>query len=287
MTWFIFCLLSIFVASIADLSQQRFFKETHSLDDLTSTVVILTVECFLAFPVIWLLGLQDQLKIAFMSSLLIDLILISLLGTAGTIFYFRSLRVKNISVSIILGMFSVVVSTTLGILMFNESTDIFKFLGIFLILVAVTLSQWQNSMFENNHWFGLLAGIIFGILAVINKDVLFTLNPIVYIFCSCLIGVIITFLLRPIKILQCFATNNNSWIIPSIVAGSAYFLYNFLTFLAYTYGGDVGKMDAINNAQIFLIVIFEFFVLKHTDSITRKFITATIAFVGITILGVV
>lgn len=69
------------------------------------------------------------------------------------------------------------------------------------------------------------------------------------------------------------------------ISGIGYFLFNYFTFRAYILGGEVGRVDAINNSQIFLIILFEFFILRQKTSLRRKLITAAIAFTGVMILG--
>ncbi len=72
---------------------------------------------------------------------------------------------------------------------------------------------------------------------------------------------------------------------PIIISGIGYFLFNLFTFNAYVFGGEVGRVDAINNSQVFLIILFEYFILKHLESVKRKVVTAIIAFSGVFILG--
>ncbi len=72
---------------------------------------------------------------------------------------------------------------------------------------------------------------------------------------------------------------------PIVISGIGYFLYNLATFFAYTYGGEVGRVDAINNSQVFLIILVEFFIFKQKDGLMRKLITAAVALTGVFILG--
>lgn len=285
MNWFIFSILSVFLASIADLIQQKSFQAKDSLDDVASTFLVAFIQSILILPFIFLFNLTSEVRLVITSHVFWLLVLAALLSTLGTMTYFRSLRVKNISISIILGTFSVVVSTALGIIFFNESTDWFKFLGIFLILIAIVASQWQSSLFEKNHWFAVLAGLIFGILSVLSKDLLSSINSITFMFLIYFLGAMTAFILGPKKSLDSLSLVFSKSFWPYLIAASGYFLYNLFTFLAYTSGGEVGKVDAINNVQIFLIVLFEFFILKQTDSTFRKLITAVVAFTGMIVLG--
>ncbi|MFC1623424.1 hypothetical protein ACFL2R_01600 [Patescibacteria group bacterium] len=74
---------------------------------------------------------------------------------------------------------------------------------------------------------------------------------------------------------------------PIMLSGIAYFLFNFFTFTSYVYGGEIGRVDAINNSQVFLIILVEYFFLKHAKGVVRKLISAVLAIIGIYILGIV
>jgi drug/metabolite transporter (DMT)-like permease len=126
-----------------------------------------------------------------------------------------------------------------------------KFLGIAAILLAIFIANFRNSQLEKNHLYGLIAGIIFGI-----KQTIYSLKN---------------------KQITDYK--------PIIISGFGYFFYNFFTFLAYVFGGEVGRIDTINNSEVFLIIVFEFFFLKHTKGIQRKIFTAILSLIGIIILG--
>jgi drug/metabolite transporter (DMT)-like permease len=57
------------------------------------------------------------------------------------------------------------------------------------------------------------------------------------------------------------------------------------TFVAYSQHGEVGRIDAINNSQVFLILLFEFLVLRHTKGFAIRLLAAAIAFTGVYLLG--
>ena len=57
-------------------------------------------------------------------------------------------------------------------------------------------------------------------------------------------------------------------------------------FLSYRLGGEVGKIDAINNTQIFLIIVFEYIVLKQKGELVKKLVATTLAFMGVLLLSI-
>jgi drug/metabolite transporter (DMT)-like permease len=286
-TWFFLSLISVIAISGADLLQQHLLQVKDPLNERASTVLILLVQSFLSLPLIFLLGLHTEFAKLLDLQLFLKFLLVAAVGSSGVLLYFKSLKVKNISLSVVLAMFSVVVSTTLGIIFFHESTHILKFFGIVLIMLAVILVQWKNNLLEKNHFFALAAGISFGISYTLDKSIVTQINPLLYIFVGFLLSAITSFLFGPFKVIDSIKNKPLKSFRPIVLSGLGYFLFNLFTYLSYLYGGEVGRVDAINNTSVFLIILFEFFVLKETTSLGKKIITALIAFAGVAVLGVV
>ena len=126
---------------------------------------------------------------------------------------------------------------------------------------------------------------MFGVAYTLDKSILQTTHPLIYIFWAFLLVPISGFAMNPREVLKSINGKGIKAYHPIFISGIGYFLYNLFTFVSYTIGGEVGRVDAINNSQIFIILFFEYFVLKHTDGALRKLSTALIAFVGVAILG--
>lgn len=62
-------------------------------------------------------------------------------------------------------------------------------------------------------------------------------------------------------------------------------LFNLFTFLAYSKGGSVGVVDAINNSTVFFVIILELIILKDQSNLVKKIICSIIATTGILILS--
>ena len=177
------------------------------------------------------------------------------------------------------------VSTTLGIIFFNESTSIAKFVGILLVLAAIISLNYKNAILEKNHFFGIAAGLLFGIVYTLDKGIVFHVNPLIYIMWTFVLISFWAFLLKPKEIISAVNIKKITNFKFILISAFFYFIFNIATFNPYVFGGEVGKIDAINNSQVFLIILFEFFILKHRQSIGRKLITAVIAYSGIVLLG--
>ena len=285
MNWFTLSLLSAIALASAELTQQHLLTAKNPFTARTSAVLTFLIQSIFALPLIFLLHLFPDFHTIFQPNIFIKILLMSLLSSIAMVFYLRSFQVKNISFSTIFISLSVVISTTLGITFFNESLNISKLIGISLVLGAIVSLHWKNPVLEKNHLYGLLAGAIFGIVFTLDKSIVLNINPLLYIFLGFPLISLWGFIFFPREIINSIKTKTYYAYKPVIISGIGYFLFNIFTFYAYRLGGEVGRVDAINNTQTFIIILFEYFILKHTKSLVRKIITAVIAFVGIYILG--
>lgn len=285
MSWFIFSLISISALAAAELLQQHILNGENTIDEKSSTILTFGSQSILALILIFILGLNKDLFSVFTPNILPIILASSFTAAMAMIFYLRSFRVKNISFSSMFISLSVVVSTILGIIVFQESVSLMKLIGIGLVLFAIFSLNFSNSNLEKKHLYGLLAGVFFGITYTLDKLVVIDIHPLVYLFWSFTFVISISFLQNPKNIITSAKGIRLIDARNLFVSGFAYFIYNLCTFTAYTVGGEVGRVDAINNSQVFLIILFEYFVFKHISGIKRKLITAAIAFLGVYILG--
>jgi drug/metabolite transporter (DMT)-like permease len=226
-SWFALSLLSVTFLATTELTQQHLLNGKMALSPRVSTVLAFAIQSLMAVPFVLILYPNEIAKL-FQEKVAFQILIVAALSYIGNLFYFQSFKVKNISLSAILVSFSVVMSTILGIIFFDESIGWLKFVGIGLVLAAIVGVNYRNIHLRRNHLFALGAGVIFG---------------------------------------TCYA------------------LYNFFTFTAYTQGGEIGRVDAVNNSQIFLIILFEFLILRHQQQLGRKLAMAVLAYTGILILG--
>lgn len=285
MSWFYLSLLSVFGLAAAELLQQKLLNDKNAVNERTSAVLTFLVQALFVLPFILFSPLHREFFAIFNPAIRFNVIAVTVIGAVAMIFYLKSFRVKNISISAIFVACSTIISTSLGILFFQESTSLLKYLGIALVLLSIISLNIKNATLEKNHFYGLLAGIGFGINYTLDKGSLMYVHPLVYLFWVFLFVALLGFLLGPRDVLSCLKGKNFTILKPIIASGFGYVLYNVCTFFAYTYGGEVGRIDAINNSQVFLIILFEYFILKHSKGMGRKLLTAAIAYTGVVILG--
>ena len=73
------------------------------------------------------------------------------------------------------------------------------------------------------------------------------------------------------------------------ILASAFFgtLFNFFTFMSYKNSGNVGVVDAMNNSSIFIVILFEIFLLNDRTNLLKKLISAGVVTIGIGLLSTV
>jgi drug/metabolite transporter (DMT)-like permease len=285
MGWFTFSLISIFFLATAELTQQHLLNKAKAISERSSASLTFFIISFLTLPIILLTELKYGLFDVFSPDILPKLIGATVLGSIGMVYYLRSFKVKNISISTIFISLSVVVSTTLGIIFFKEGLYFEKILGILLILIAIVSLNIKNISLEKNHLYALLGGFIFGATYTLDKSVVIEVHPVIYIFWSFMFASFALFFQKPKELIATVKRSNLNTYKPVVFSGIGYLVYNFATFTSYSIGGEVGRVDAINNSQIFLIILFEYFILKQKENTVRKLVTAAIAFSGVMILG--
>lgn len=285
MTWFSYNLLSVLALASAELCQQHLLVTSKQMDARTSAISTFFVQAILALAMVFLLGLNTQLAQVFSPKTLPLLLSVCLIGSVAMVFYLQSFKVKSISFSLIFISWSAVVSTALGIVFLSESTHALKFAGMALVLGSLIILNFRNLRLESNHLFALMAGFLFGLTYTLDKTIVLTTHPLVYMFWGFLLLSIFGFLQKPVatlRLLKALSAADGKLIILSALA---YFIFNFCTFKAYTLGAEVGRVDAINNSQVFVVIGVEYFIFKQQEGIWRKIISAAFAMLGVTILG--
>ncbi len=272
--------------ALADLTQQYILEDVKNVSAITSTAITLSLISVFALPMALFGSHSGDFKLLFEQSIIIKVLINSFIAAIATFAYFKSLSAKNISLSLIFISMSVVFSTIFGIIIFKESTSFTKFLGITLVIFAVVVVKFKNIHLEKNNLIGFIAGALFSVVYIIDKAIVLNIDPMVYIAATFFLSGAWMIVFNSKLVLKEVRIISFKTLKPIMLSAAAYLAYNLFTYTAYKVGGEVGKIDAmVVNSEIFLVIIFEYFALKHTEGVWRKFITAGIAFVGVLLLG--
>ncbi|MBP9817631.1 DMT family transporter [Candidatus Shapirobacteria bacterium] len=281
--WLIFVLLSVIMMAGAEISQKISLIAPENISSETNNFVVWLIQAFFGFILFFLFSNHN---ISFPLALLPKLLVLGVIYFWGGTLYYSSYKGSSAGLSTILGTISIVMSTSLGIIFFHESTSLLKFIGILLVFLAiVTVKYSKNLHFDKYNWLAIAGGLLWGVAFSIDKSFVTTINPLFYLPIFCLTSGLFGLVFRP-KIIISELPKVSLRTLKTISLAALFGVsFNAFTFLSYSQGGEVGRIDAINNSMIFLVIILEFFILKEKHDLLRKFIAASIAFAGIYLLA--
>ncbi|MCA9397368.1 EamA family transporter [candidate division WWE3 bacterium] len=282
--WFSFALLSFTFLAASELIQKHVMSDASDVSAETNNFIVWSIQGSLAL--VYLLIFIPTFELFLTPSLLLQLALLgSIYFFAGTLYY-TSFKHGSASISIVVASISIVVTTVLGILLFSESSSLVKFFGIALIIGAIAALRTKGSTISSKQLTpALLGGALYGVAYTLDKYFSIQLNPHMYQIFFAWSVALASLTYRGKKIYSERNKLHKKIVTSMLVAGFLFFCFNKLTFMAYALQGEVGKIDAINNASIFLVLLVEIIIFKETDNILKKLLTATIAFIGVVLLG--
>ncbi len=281
--WFIYALLSVLVIAGSEISQKISMTQKVNISSITNNFFVWTLQgfgglilsiLFRNFDVNW--SIHDLYK----------LILVAIIYFIGGTYYYNSYKSNSLSISLIILNVSIIISTTLGIIFFKESTYITKFIGIFMILFAIFLVNYKyGKKFDKYNMHALIGGICFGIAYSLDKSFINNTSPMFYVSLLSFSVAIVSLLLKYKHITTEVKNLKSKNFVPIIMTSIFGTLFNTFTFLSYSKGGNVGTIDAMNNSSIFLIILFEIFIFKDKSNMKKKILGALIVTLGIALLS--
>jgi len=263
----------------AELSQKISLTQKAKISAITNNFFVWTLQGIGGLIIAAFLG---QFAFSLSSEQFFKLVLVALVYFFGGTFFYTSYKGNSPSISIVLGSVSVIVSTTLGIIFFQEGTSPVKFIGIALILFAIVVANYQKSeRFSKFNLFAFLGGICFGVAFTLDKSFALQLPPAIYVALLCFSVAIVSAILKGKHVISEAKPLKLHNYYPMVASATFGTLFNFFTFRSYSLGGNVGMVDAMNNSNVFIVIVLEMFLLKDRKNLARK--TSAAMLVGIAI----
>jgi drug/metabolite transporter (DMT)-like permease len=280
-SWFIFATLSIFTLAFSEIAQKVSLSQKVDISAITNNFY---VWCWQGTLGLILAISTGNLALITSPTQLAKLLILAVAYFLGGTFFYTSYKGNSSSISVILGSISILVSTTLGTIFFQETMTIQKFAGILLILSAIVLVNLNKSeKFNKYNLYAFLGGMCYGVAYTLDKSFALNLHPFSYLMYMCysiaLVSVVTSFKLIITETKKLQIPN----FYPMFFSGLFGASFNSFTFFSYRYGGQVGIADAMNTSSIFLIIILEVLFLKDRTQLGKKILCALIAFMGIVI----
>lgn len=280
--WFTLTMLGLVSVAIADVSQKVTLKGESPLSSITNNFLVWNLIGVLSLIYFVIFGFSvPELSTDFF----VKLIPLAILYFLGGSFYYQSFKSNSVSISAVLATISSVITTTLGIIWFGESTNIYKFVGAFIVFTAIIIVNYQKKMhFDKYNLYALLGGLFYGVAYTTDKYFVISTSPDFYQIALCFSVGMASFIFRPKQIIAELKLFQNK-LIPSIASSVIFFfLYQKFLFWAISIGGEVGRIDVLNNTTIFVVILLEVFLLKERKDLKKKLMAAVVATIGATIL---
>lgn len=283
--WLVYVLLSVVVMAGAEISQKISMNAPENISSETNNFVVWLMQSLFGFVIFFLFSDHNTY---FPASLLPKLLILGIIYFWGGTLYYSSYKGSSAGLSTILGTISIVMSTSLGVIFFHESTSLLKFLGIFLIFLAIFTVKYSKQLhFDKYNWLAIAGGLLWGVAFSIDKSFVTSINPLFYLPIFSMTSGLFGLVFRS-KVIISELPKITFKTLKSITLAALFGIgFNTFTFLSYSHGGEVGRIDAINNSMIFLVIILEFLILKEKHDLKKKFIASFIAIIGITVLALV
>lgn len=281
--WFIYALLSIITLAVSEISQKVSLTQKANISSITNNFFVWTLQSIGGLILAFIFKNWD---IYLDIRNLITLLFVTIAYFLGGTFFYHSYKANSPSISIILGSISIVISTILGICFMNESKEIPKFIGIFLILFSIVYVNYsKKSQLDKYNFSAFLGGICYGIAYTLDKWIVKDYSPFTYLTILCFLVALFSLFSKSKLIITESRKLNLKNFIPIVISSIFFTFYNTFTFLSYKNGGNVGSVDAINNSSIFLIILFEIFIFKDKSNMKKKILGALIVTLGIALLS--
>lgn len=280
--WFTLTIAGLFCVAIADVSQKVSLKGESPLSSITNNFLVWNSIGILSLIYFVTLKLHPPTVSA---DFYFKLIPLSILYFFGGAFYYQSFKSNSVSISAVLATVSSIITTILGIIFFNESTNIYKFIGAVIVFSAIIIVNYQKKLqFDKYNFYALLGGLFFGMAYTDDKYFVLSSSPDFYQIMLCFSVGMASFVFRPRQIITELGKFQKK-LIPSIISSVIFFfLYQKFLLQALSIGGEVGRIDVLNNTTIFVVILLEVFLLKERKGLKKKILAAVIATIGATVL---
>ncbi len=285
-SWYVFVLISVIATSFGEIGQKISVSSKLNVSAKTINFCIATMQMILAL--VYVLVFVKNPDFSLNAEQIIRLIISGILSFFFFDALYSSYEGNSASISQVIFSFSAVASTVLGIILFNESIAGVKFVGIGLILIGVVIASIKRGeKISKYNLMALFAALIYALLTNNDKYFSTTINPHVYQVLSIPMFLVASLLFSGKQIAKEIKKIDKTLFSSILLSTIAYTIFNKFTYLAYFAGGEVGKVDAINNAAVLVIIILEILLLKDRSDLKKKIIAALLTVTGVAILGLI
>jgi len=289
-TWAPLILLSALTGSLADTITKYVFKNNPKIGVSYWMVISWIPEIILLSVILLATGRVKDL-IAIPAFVLVPIIIVSAVKFIGNKGSYTALKYIPISVVYILGLSSTVFTNILGVIIYHESVTPIKIFGISLVILSIIILFYERHhlkhLFNKYALFVILSAVFYSIGWLLDKYFGLNIDFFIFRFLYSIVNLVIFFMVdiqEMDRSHKAFNEKPTKLILPLLAVSFLYFLYAFAYMAAYKDGAEAGKVDAINNIGVFVVIALEAFILKDRTNLVKKIVAAIICVIGVSLL---
>ena len=288
--WAPLILLSALTGSLADTITKYVFKNNPKISVSYWMVISWIPEIILLSVIILSTGRIKDL-IAIPVFVLVPIIIVSAVKFIGNKASYTAMKFIPISVVYILGLSSTVFTNILGVIIYHESVTPIKMVGITLVILSIIILFYERHhlrhLFNKYALFVILSAVFYSIGWLLDKYFGLNVDFFIFRFLYSVVNMVIFFMIDMNEMAEghkAFNEKPKKLIIPLLVVSFLYFAYALAYMAAYKNGAEAGKVDAINNIGVFVVIALEAFILKDKTNLLKKIVSAIICVIGVSLL---
>jgi len=281
MTWFLLSITSVAAIAIANLFQRILMK-----DEASNVVAYSLVFQLMSASLIGLFAFTQGFIMPPIQELWLNFGLMTILYASGTILLFKALQTTEASKAAILRSSSALWTIVVALVFLGESFNLVKVIGIGLILGGIILVSLRKEAirFKKGDLYLLGSAFCIGVAFANDTFILRQSDALSYASLAFLLPGLLILAMKPkaIKDIKLFLK-------PHVLLRMAILVIFYSTsaitvYLAYQQGGAASQLAAIAQSAVILTVILAAIFLRERSHLSRKFIAAAIATIGVLLI---
>ena len=283
MNWELFAVMGIITTSIAAL-----FERVLMRDDTSDPISFAIIFQFLLGAITLSLALVfGKFILPTDGTMWFRYIISAFLWAGSTAASLNAMKLLPVGEAIIIGTFNIIVTITLGILLFNEKLSLNTILGTLLIITAILIVFSEKLSFKSRSGiiFALLSAFFGGIAVINDMFILNTYEAFSYTTIMSILPGFVLLLVFPKQLIKNYRLFNLKIIKTMTLLAFFYSIQAITYYLAIEQNAPISKLSPLSKSSIILTVLLAAIFLKEKTHIPKKILAAIIVTVGAVLVG--
>lgn len=283
MSWQLYTALTIILTSIATLLQKVLMKDDKT--DPAASAIFYQIIMMVLISLLMLF--TGQYNFSGISTILPNLLIMTLLIGGFYLFIFKSLKLIDVSEFIIIlslrPLFTILSST----LFLDEGLNTKQFIGVVAILAGVIIVTMNKIKigFGKGEFYALFAAACLGFANTNDRYVLLSFSLLPYIFLSAILPA--AFLtatnIKKLPLIKPFFELN---VLKKMLLMAVFQFASTLTLLkAFQIGNNSSQISSLTEINVILTVLIGIVLLREHDNTQRKLLGSGLSVIGLILLG--